>query len=165
VLARNPSYFREGFPLLDRVVVRIVPDATSLLTQLLSGSIDYMEGVAPREEKRAREGAGAGVIPFDYPMYDYIGWNGSPAAVRRPRGAAGDDACHRSQGDRRRPPVRVRPVSSGPVLSFWWGANREIKPWPYDPAEAKRILESRGSGRGPGTAYWCATATRSSSRS
>jgi len=48
-LVRNPRYFRKDRPLLDRIVVRIVPDAAALLTQLLAGSVDYMEGIAPKE--------------------------------------------------------------------------------------------------------------------
>ena len=32
VLQRNPNYFDARYPILDRVVVRIVPDVTNLLT-------------------------------------------------------------------------------------------------------------------------------------
>lgn len=144
VLVRNPRYFRDGFPRLDKVVVRVVPDATSLLTQLLSGAVDYMEGVAPREAGRVRSGAGVKLIPFDFPMYDFIGWNGSRPPfddpdVRRAmtlaidRKALVEDLLY---GYGR--------VSVGPILSFWWGADRTLEAWPYDPAEARRLLASRG---------------------
>ncbi len=144
VLVRNPRYFREGFPRLDKVVVRIVPDATNLVTQLLAGSVDYMEGIAPREAERVRSTAGVELIPFDFPMYDFVGWNGrrppfDDPEVRRAmtlaidRNALVDDLLY---GYGR--------VSAGPILSFWWGADRTLEPWPYDPKEARRILESRG---------------------
>ncbi|MBZ5638618.1 MAG: hypothetical protein LAO51_07655 [Acidobacteriia bacterium] len=144
VLARNPRYFREGYPLLDKVVIRVVPDATALLTQVLAGGLDYMEGVSPREAGRIRGTPGAMLISFDYPMYDFIGWNTSRPPfddpdVRRAmtlaidRKALVDELLY---GFGR--------VSKGPLLSFWWASDPTLEPWPYDPAEARRILASKG---------------------
>lgn len=149
VLVRNPRYFDPDLPFVDRVVVRIVPDATNLLTQLLSGQVDWVEGVAPREAARVRAAAGTTLIAFDYPMYDYIGWNGANPPfddknVRRAltlaidRRAIVDDLLY---GYGR--------VSTGPILSFWWGADPTLEPLPYDPAEARRLLESAGFAPGP----------------
>jgi peptide/nickel transport system substrate-binding protein len=144
VLARNPRYFRKGYPLLDKIVVRIVPDATTLLTQVLAGAIDYMEGVAPREAGRIRGMQGARLIAFDYPMYDFIGWNQSRSPFDDPeirkamtlaidRGALVDELLY---GYGR--------VSRGPLLSFWWASDASLEPWPYDPVAARRILASKG---------------------
>lgn len=143
-LVRNARYFQQDAPLLDRVVVRIVPDATSLLTQLLAGTIDYVEGVAPREAERVRAARGVRLVAFDYPMYDYVGWNGARPPwndpdVRRAmtlaidRKALVEDLLY---GYGR--------VGTGPFLSFWWGADPSLAPWPCDPAEARRILASKG---------------------
>lgn len=144
VLARNPSYFREGSPRLDRVVVRIVPDATSLLTQALAGALDYVEGIPPREAARVRSTPGMRLLAFDYPMYDFIGWNGARAPfddlrVRRAMTLAVD----------RRAIVEdllygFGRVSTGPLLSFWWSADRSLAPWPADAGAARRILEEAG---------------------
>ncbi len=150
VLARNPRYFREGLPRLDRVVLRVVPDASSLVTQLLAGGLDYVEGVAPREAARVRAAPGTRLLAFDYPMYDYVGWNGAKAplddpAVRRAltmaidRKGIVDDLLY---GFGR--------VSAGPVLSFWWGADPTLEPWGYDPEEARRLLADRGYAPRPG---------------
>ena len=144
VLARNPRYFRKEFPRLDKVVVRIVPDATSLLTQVLAGGLDYMEGVAPREAARVRATPGAGLIAFDYPMYDYIGWNGArppfdDPEIRRAMTLAIDRKALVEEllyGFGR--------VSKGPLLSFWWASDPGLEPLPYDPAEARKILASKG---------------------
>ena len=149
-LARNPRYFREGMPRLDRVVFRVVPDASSLVTQLLAGGLDYVEGVPPREADRVRSASGTRLLAFDYPMYDYVGWNGAKAplddpAVRRAltlaidRKAIVDDLLY---GFGR--------VSRGPVLSFGWGADDDLDPWPFDPAEARRLLKEQGFAPRPG---------------
>ncbi len=39
-------------------------------------------------------------------------------------------------------------VSRGPVLSFWWGADRDLEPWRHDPGEARRILAEAGFSQG-----------------
>ncbi len=144
VLVRNPLYFREGYPLLDRVVVRYVPDISNLLTQLLAGDIDYLEGVPPRDAHRLAEDPRFTVIPFDYPAYDYIGWNCSSPPF--------DDPAVRlamTLGIDRRALVEdllygFGRVAKGPLPSSYWGADRDLQPWPYDPARARAILSGCG---------------------
>jgi peptide/nickel transport system substrate-binding protein len=144
VLVRNPYYYDEGYPLLDRVVVRYVPDINNLLTQLLAGDIDYVEGVPPRDAHRLVANRDIVVVTFDYPGYDYIGWNGSgppfnDALLRRAmtlaidRQALVEDLLY---GYGR--------VSNGPLPSSWWGADRDLQPWPFDPGQARRLLAERG---------------------
>jgi peptide/nickel transport system substrate-binding protein len=143
-LVRNPRHFQPNIPRLDRVVFRIVPDAGNLLTQLLSGSIDYMENIPPWEAERVRAARGVELLDFDVPRFDYLGWNGArppfdDVVVRRAltlaidRQALVDEMLY---GFGR--------VSFGPVLSYTWGAEHDIDPWPYDPQLALRMLRSRG---------------------
>ena len=75
VLVRNPKAPQPA-PLLDKVVIRVVPDVGSLLTQVLAGEIDYVEGIPPREAARVRSTTGVSLLAFDYPMVDFVGWNG-----------------------------------------------------------------------------------------
>ena len=148
VLTRNPRYFREGLPHLDRVVVRVVPDAGNLLTQLLSGSVDYMENVPPWEAERVAASEGMRLIPILVPRYDYIGWNGArppfdDPAVRRAMTLAIDREALVEEllyGYGR--------VSVGPVLSYTWGADPDIEAWLHDPARARQLLAERGFTQG-----------------
>ena len=146
VLARNPLYFDPEFPLVDRVVVRIVPDVLNLVTQLQSGEIDFMTGIPPREASRltADSRAAVEIVPFRLPRYEYLGWNGKrppfdDRMVRRAltlaidRAALVEDLLY-DFGE----------VSSRPVPSHWWGAAEDLDPWPYDPEQARSILAERG---------------------
>jgi peptide/nickel transport system substrate-binding protein len=144
VLVRNPRYVDPDRPLLDKVVVRIVPDVGNLETQLAAGAIDYVEGVPPQDAKRLTSTAGVSLIAFDNPMFDYIGWNGSKKPfddleVRRAltlgidRKAIVEDLLY---GYGR--------ISTGPLLSMWWAADPALAALPYDPDEAKRILAAKG---------------------
>ena len=144
VLARNPRFFERERPFIDKLAVRIVPDVGNLETQLAAGTIDYLEGVPPADAARLAGTPGLAVVPFDNPMFDYVGWNGSKKpfddpAVRRAltlaidRTAIVEDLLY---GYGR--------VSAGPLLSTWWPADPAQQPWPYDPQEAARILASKG---------------------
>ncbi|WGF89709.1 ABC transporter substrate-binding protein [Marinivivus vitaminiproducens] len=42
VLERNPDYFEEGLPKLDRVTIRIMSEASSAIAAMMSGQIDGM---------------------------------------------------------------------------------------------------------------------------
>jgi peptide/nickel transport system substrate-binding protein len=128
------------------VVVRIVPDAAALLAQFRAGGLDWVEGVAPAEGAALAGLPGVTVAAVDVPGFDYVGWNGSrppfdDPEVRRAlslavdRRALVDDLLY---GYGR--------VSAGPVPSFWWNADPALEPLPFDPAEARRRLASRGYG-------------------
>ena len=144
VLERNPLYFDREHPYLDRVVVRVVPDVGNLFTQVLAGGIDYLEGLPPQDAGRAEKTPGLKVTAFDNPMFDYIGWNEA-------RPPLDDPMVRRAMTlaiDRDRIVEDLLfgygRVSTGPLLSFTWTADRALTPWPYAPEEAKRILAGRG---------------------
>lgn len=144
VLVRNARYLAPDRPLLDKIVVRIVPDIGNLETQLAAGAIDYVEGVPPQDAKRLESTPGLALAVFDNPMFDYVGWNGAKKPfddpeVRRAltlgidRKAIVEDLLY---GYGR--------ISTGPLLSTWWAADPTLVAYPYDPDEARRILAAKG---------------------
>jgi len=79
-LVRNPSYYEKGKPHLDRIVFRIVPDRTTLLTQLKTGEIDMLEDIPPKEFQKLKVNYRDGktdIKPYEFlgRSYDYIAWN------------------------------------------------------------------------------------------
>ncbi|CAN5810116.1 ABC transporter substrate-binding protein [soil metagenome] len=56
VLERNPDYFKDGLPKLDRVVFRVIEDPTTQMLAYQQGELDYM-GV-PAQNVAALEAAG-----------------------------------------------------------------------------------------------------------
>jgi peptide/nickel transport system substrate-binding protein len=146
VLERNPHYYEDGLPLLDRVVVRVVPDVLALMTLLESGEIDWIDGIPPRDAHRIANGSGSllSVVPFDYPNYDFIGWNenrpplDSPELRRALTLAIDRDALVEDLL------FGYGSVSRTPVPSSWWGADKSIDALPYRPDEARAILTGLG---------------------
>jgi peptide/nickel transport system substrate-binding protein len=55
VLVKNPDYWRPGFPKLDRVVYRAIPDSTTRLQALQKGELDFVTHPDPKEMKGLRK--------------------------------------------------------------------------------------------------------------
>lgn len=143
-LERNPTYWRDGFPRLDRVVWRVLPDQSNLLVQLKTGAIDLMEAVPPREAEHVRVHPRLRLIVFPDRSYGYVGWNNRDPLfrdpdVRRALTLAIDrnailDSVLRGYGR----------IAVGPVLSTMWAFDRELHPLPYDPQAARDLLAKAG---------------------
>lgn len=149
-LAKNPSYFRPGRPLVDRLVFRITPSRTTAVMALERGEVDYLPSVPGSELARLRAeptlrvvqaAAGSGgsfcqdvLIPnLTRPPFDDL-------QVRRAFYLALDrralvDRVYFSQGT----------PSTGPISrTLAWAYSPEVRAHPHDPAEAERLLDAAG---------------------
>jgi peptide/nickel transport system substrate-binding protein len=72
VLEANPNYWR-GRPKLDRLVFRIVPDATAQLYQLQAGEVDIIKVGQPAQWNQARAMApGVATVSYDDTRYALV---------------------------------------------------------------------------------------------
>jgi peptide/nickel transport system substrate-binding protein len=143
-LERNPGYLRAPLPHLDSVVFRILPDDTALVNELLTGGIDFMENVPADAVPKLRSVARLSLVKVPDLSYTFISWNTSrplfsDARARR----AMTMAIDRQAILEGLLPGSGRP-SSGPILSFMWASDPSLKPLPYDPDGAKRLLHELG---------------------
>lgn len=144
VFARNPKYYEPGLPRLDRLVIRIVPDASGLLEQLLAGQIDYVPQIPAAQAKRVIASDRAQLLTFWNRQYTFVCWNSrlpqfSDPDVRRALTLGIDrqrlvDALWGSYAR----------LSSSPVINGIWAHDSTLQPLPYDPQESKRLLASKG---------------------
>lgn len=145
VLARNDRFQDEGLPRLDRVVFRIIPDQSSQMTQLLSGDVDFIAQVSPVDARQIEANPQLQLIPHWFPRLTVaVAWNNehplfSDPEVRRALTLAIDrqaivDTLWGSYAK----------VALSPIPSQVWAHDRSLRPWPYDPEEARRILAAKG---------------------
>lgn len=144
VLQRNERFYDRSLPYLDRVVMRFVPDQSSLFTQLLSGDLDFVPQVAVPDAPRAKASPRLELINYWFNIYVAIGWNNDHPMFKDPevRRALTLAIDRKTIVDTLLGPYGR--VATSPIISSVWAHDRTIQPWPYDPAEARRILESRG---------------------
>jgi peptide/nickel transport system substrate-binding protein len=147
---RNPDYFR-GPAYLDQIVIKVIPDTNALLAQQIAGdtmiTIDFDESALP-QLLRAQ---GLNVITTDWPYMERIFLNvTNPPATWDPHPVLSDinvrkalalsldrqtviDTVYSGYGS-----LAVNELQGGP----WF--NEELEPYPFDPEEAKRVLDAAG---------------------
>lgn len=151
VVERNPDYWRkeagkQGY--VDRVVYRIATDPTTALQMLRAGQLDMMTRF--QQVQWARQTSSPQFtekfhkFEFYVPEYSYVGWNSL-----RPFFA--DKRCRRAMThlfDREAFVEKVLyglgHVVSGNLFFKSPYYDSSIEPWPYDPAEARRLLDEAG---------------------
>jgi peptide/nickel transport system substrate-binding protein len=146
-LEANPDYYR-GPPRLQRIVFRLVPDASAQVAQLRAGELDLVT-LEPANLPGVRGIEGITVRDAMVPQHYFVGFNQrlplfKPAAVRRALDRAVNrraiiDGVLKGAAD--------LPVGTIPGALKDWFAD-SLPPVPYDTAEALRILAGEGWRRG-----------------
>lgn len=145
-LAANDDYPEGlgGRPYVDQVVFRVIPEPTTMITELLNGSAD-MIGYTLLPDQAVQLTNQRGVELRHYPSreFTYVGWNNDhplfeDARVRRAlaMGINRPELIHAMLHDLAVPATGMIPP--------WSPLYHEIEPLPYDPAEARRLLGEAG---------------------
>ena len=144
VLARNPRYYRKGFPLLDRAVIRVIPDQGSMMTQLLNGELDVATAVSPLDAERIARSDRLELVPVPFRLYVCVTWNTERDPFTDPevRRALTMGIDRQALVDAIWGPYAR--VTDSPILTTVWAHDDTLRPWPYDPQEARRILAVKG---------------------
>jgi peptide/nickel transport system substrate-binding protein len=144
VLQRNDRYYEKGLPYLDRVVLRQIPDQSSGFTQLLSGELDHVPQIAPADVPRVKASPRLALLNYWVNLYVGVGWNNESPLFRDPevRRALTLAIDRKTIVDTLLGPYGR--VADSPILTSVWAHSPAVHPWPYDPAEAGRILAAKG---------------------
>lgn len=147
VFAANPAFPEElgGRPYLDRYVYRVIPEQTTLLTELLTGGIDVY--IAPRPDQVAaiQESDSLTLLHFPFRDYVFVGWNSrrpqlADARVRRAITMATNrqeivDALLSGYGQ----------IANAGIPPFHWAYDPSLaEALPYDPEAARALLDEAG---------------------
>ena len=150
VLERNPTYFRQGVPGIDRLVFRILPNAASAVAALESGEVDYTVSVPGPDIPRLQRTPGISVVK------SAGGSGGSacqdvliPNLTRRP---FTDVRVRRAIAHAIDRPFLVERVyfgqgrpATGPISHLVpWAYTPEIRQYPHDTAAARKLLDEAG---------------------
>ncbi|MGH7458376.1 MAG: ABC transporter substrate-binding protein [Longimicrobiaceae bacterium] len=146
VFEANENFPEElgGRPYLDRIVYRSIPEPTTLLTELLTGRIDYYIAPSPEQAARIEEASGVRLLSFPDRAYVLIGWNQrlpmfEDARVRRALTMAIDreeiiEGVLYGYGD----------VGNSTVPPIFWQYQDSGDELAHDPARASELLAEAG---------------------
>ncbi len=138
----------------DRIVWRIIPEASTRAAELMAGNVDIITNVAPDQMDVINASGVATVNPIQGTRRMYVGFNLSEEMAAMPGGDAIQDPAVRRALQYA---VDVPTICSA-LLNFECvratgivnppNANQSLTPYPYDPAEAERLLDEAGWPRG-----------------
>ncbi len=147
MLRRNPRYWQKPYPYLDELRFDVLTDDNTRMLKFRSGELDIATNVPPNQVAQLRSVPGVTVKLFPQMRYDYIYYNHarkpfSDLRVRMALNYAVDrQAILRSvlfgYG-------RVATSMLPPMLDW----NNQLKPYPYDAAKAKALMQEAGVGNG-----------------
>ena len=147
VFEANPRFPRElgGRPYVDRLVYRSIPEPTTILTELLTGGVDYYIAPTSEHAQQIRASDRARLVTFPDRSYTYIAWNqrrppfrdtrvrrALAMAINRQAIIQGVLDGYGKPGNATVPPI------------FWQFDPQSATSLPYDPEAAKRLLAEAG---------------------
>ena len=148
VLDRNPNYWREGFPKLDRLVFRPITESSTRVAAIQTGEVDIVSRLSPDEAASLEGIDGVNVIEYPTNRVYYIAFNNLTSGVGQPTedpvvrqalnhavdvdGIIG--ALFNGKGVR----------ATGLMTAAEFGYNSDLSPYAYDPDRARELLAQAG---------------------
>ncbi len=159
-LEKNPDYWQEGLPKLNKVIFRVIPENTARLNSLTNGEIDIMDGLNNSDEATVLGNDKLQIIERPSMNVGYLGLTTTRKPfdnklVRQAINHAIDkksiiDAFYGGKAD---PAVNPMPSSIE-------GYNDAIEPYPYDLDKAKALLKEAGYEKGFEIDLWAMPVAR-----
>ena len=132
-----------GRPMLDRIVFRVVPEATTRQTEVLTGGVDINHTVQPDEAEQMENRAGVRLVAFPGREFLYLGWNNEsgPLADARVRRALGMSIDREGLIDAL---MFGHAEPAAGMIPPWSSVSPGVDPMPYDTAAAMQLLAEAG---------------------
>ena len=147
-LVKNPTYHKPGLPYLDALEFRIMKDPLTASTALRTGQIDFVSRVPIRLVKVLEQRKTLQVVtgPEMAPTVAFLNMRIKPFDDVRARRAVGGYGLNRAEiaqvafQGRTQPLVSVLPRGVPGAIDL-------NERYPYDPEQAKRLLQELGFGK------------------
>lgn len=148
VLKANPDYFA-GRPHLDQVTFKVIPQSQTQLAAYQTGMLD-MTGLSAEQWKTLKNDQaflkGASVFEYYSRQFVYLGWNmdGSNPFFGDRRVRQAMTCATNRQGVVDKILDGHGRTCTGFFYPGSWESNPGVKPYPYDPAKAAKLLDEAG---------------------
>lgn len=143
-LVKNPDYWMTGYPKLDKVVFRSIPDNSARFNALRAGDIDLMDNLAPSDVNSVK--GDSSLQLYMRPSFNvaYLGFNTEKAPLDNPKVRVAIAHAINKQGlvdtifDGRAVPAK------NPMPPSLWGYNDQIQDYQFNLDKAKELLTEAG---------------------
>lgn len=153
-LEKNPDYWNPGYPKVDKLVFKVIPENTARLTALINGEIDLMDGLNPDDAETVKSNSDLQLILRPSMNVGYIGFN-----VEKP--PFDNQKVREAIAHAINKPAIIEAFFAGlgepavnPMPPTLWGHNDDIKDREYNLEKAKQLLAEAGFPNGFKTDFW-----------
>lgn len=147
VFEANPAFPKElgGRPYLDRLVNRVIPNQSALLSELLSGGIDVYIGAQPEQVQQIEADSALRVEAFKNREVAFVAWNSRKPQLRDRRVRRALTMAVDRAGIVRAVLKGYGTVAATTVAPYHWAYDpKAVPPLPYDPDSARVLLKEAG---------------------
>lgn len=154
VLTKNPDYYQAGYPLLDKLVFKSIPDNSARFIALQSGEIDMMDGVNPDDVTLAEANSNLEVWLRPSMNVGYLAFNTEKEPFDNPKVRQALNMAVNKQGLIDAFYNSLAEPAKNPMPPSIWGYNDAIQDYKYDLDAAKDLLAEAGYPNGFETELW-----------
>jgi peptide/nickel transport system substrate-binding protein len=145
-LARNDDYYRDT-AYLDRIVFKVIPDRSVALNALKAGELDEMRLRQLQWELLTDDKAFQSKFDkhhYYVPQYNYLSWNCRSIWFKDKRVRKAMTLLFDRKTVNAKLYSGYARLVSGPFYVNSWAYDKSIEPLPFDPEEARRLLDEAG---------------------
>jgi peptide/nickel transport system substrate-binding protein len=145
-LVRNDDY-KPKPPYLDRIVFKIIPDASVALNALKAGELDEMRLTQIQWEKQTNDSDFLSRFKkylYYVPSFNYIGWNCRSVWFKDKLVRQAMTELFDRESINAKLYSGYAKLISGPFYINSWAYDKTVKPWPFDPEDARKRLDEAG---------------------
>ena len=142
ILEKNEDYWMDG-PYVDRVEIKVVPEAATRVLMLEAGEADYILNVPPADAERLKDIDGITIYNPPSASWRYIGMNYQREPFNDKRVRQALNYAVDAEAISANVLKGYAKVLTSPVGSAMW-SHIDIGPYPYDPDKARELLAEAG---------------------
>ncbi|OQY47051.1 MAG: hypothetical protein B6242_06070 [Anaerolineaceae bacterium 4572_78] len=148
VLMKNPNYFREGYPKLDKVIFRTISESATRVAAIQTGEMDIVTRLSADEADSLRDKDGVEVMKYSIDRVYYITFNNLTSGKGLPTENVNVRLAMNYAVDMDTIIERLFNGHAIPATGFItannFGHDASIKPYGYDPDKARELLTEAG---------------------
>jgi len=148
VLEAFEDYWEEGYPKVDRVIYRPIPDTSTRFAALVNDDIDIVSNLGPEQADAVVAADGVSLVTYGQDRVYYVTFNnmstgiGTPIEDKLVRQAMSYAIDYDAIIDRLFDGYAER--VSGFIIPGNLGHDPSVTPYPYDPDKARELLADAG---------------------
>jgi len=147
IFEANPAFPAElgGRPRPDRYIYRVIPEETTLLTELLTENVDVYIRVPPDQAQQVIDNPNTHLLNYTFRDYDIVAWNSRRPQLADPRVRRAITMATNREEITQALLRGYGRVANSSVPPFHWAYDPDAAvSLDYDPAAARALLDEAG---------------------